>query len=394
MKRGDFFIKLVSAVLFLAVASYIGLYIYDAAKNPFQTVLAEFNVIGSSARVRGYVVRQERVVQGPGGAVTPVADEGEKVPAGALVANGYSGEQALTQADEARSLRMRIAQLEAGPSTQSVTGGSSPAFDAAARLSLAVQRRDFGQLEELCLTAESAIFAGTPESESSLTELQARLDALEAAQTGVSRVYAPVSGVFSSAVDGFERIGPDSIGLITTPDAMSDMFSYAEPYSDAACKLITGIRWYYVASIDGAAARLLKTGQETQVGFTGARRISFDMRVEEIRASGADGGIAVFSCGSGISDVASLRYSEAEVTLGSVSGLYIPKQAIHMDDGGRTYVYVYTGGRAREESAEILGELDDMYVVRDGAPEGRPLREGAEIIVKANGLYDGKVIRG
>ncbi|MDR1217756.1 MAG: hypothetical protein LBJ99_04110 [Oscillospiraceae bacterium] len=391
MKRGDFFIKLVSAVLFLAVASYIGLYIYDAAKNPFQTVRAEFNVIESSARVRGYVVRQERVVQGPGGAVTPVADEGEKVSAGALVANGYSGAQALTQADEARALRMRIAQLEAAPSPQSAADGSSPAFDAAARLSLAVQRRDFGQLEELCLTAESAIFAGTPESAATLPELRARLETLEASQTGVSRVYAPVSGVFSSVVDGFERIGPDSIGLMTTPDALSDMFSYAEPYSDAACKLITGIRWYYVVSIDDAAARLLKTGQETQVSFTGSRRISFDMRVEEIRAAG---GIAVFSCGSGIGDVASLRYCEAEVTLGSVSGLYIPKQAIHLSDDGRTYVYVYTGGRAREESAEILGELDDMYVVRAGAPEGGPLREGAEIIVKANGLYDGKVIRG
>jgi hypothetical protein len=34
----------------------------------------------------------------------------------------------------------------------------------------------------------------------------------------------------------------------------------------------------------------------------------------------------------------------------------------------------------------------DSYLVRDGAESGTPLRAGSTIIVKANDLYDGKVV--
>ncbi|MDR1590046.1 MAG: hypothetical protein LBS51_07630 [Oscillospiraceae bacterium] len=393
MRRSDLFIKLVSAALFVAVLCYIGLYAYSALKNPFQTVSAEHGAHSSSASAQGYIIRSERVVQGGGGEITPAVDEGEKVAVGALIANGYSGEQAIARADEARALRLRIAQLEQNQEPADARGETTPAFDAAFALSLAVQRRDFAELEQLCLRAGSAVFAAAKTAGDTLPELRARLDALEASQTGASRVYAPVSGVFSSEVDGFERVGPEALELVLTPGALSDMFSYAEPYDGAAGKLITGITWYYAAVIDEEDAPKLEAGADAVISFTGARRMTASMRVDAIYPP--DGGkcVAVFSCRSGMEKVTSLRYSEADVALYSVTGLRVPKPAMHLDDDGRTYVYVYSGGRAHLEYAEILGESDDVYIVRDNAPEGGALRKGAEIIVKGNGLYDGKVIR-
>ncbi|MDR2421661.1 MAG: hypothetical protein LBD49_06140 [Oscillospiraceae bacterium] len=394
MRRGDLFIKLVSAALFIAVVSHIGLYAYSALKNPFRTVSAESGEYSSSARAQGYVVRSERVVQGGAGEMTPAVSEGEKVAAGALIANGYSGAQALAQADEARALRLRIAQLEENRNLPAASGASSPAFDAAFALSLAVQRRGFGELEQLCLRVGSVVFTLAGDPETSLVELRDRLAALEASQTGVSRVYAPVSGVFSSAVDGFERVAPDALELVLTPGALSDMFAYAAPQSDGvAGKLITGITWYYAATIEESAAADLEAGREADVGFTGARRMTFRMRVDAVYPPEGGGCVVVFSCRSGMDKIASLRYSEADVALDSVTGLRVPKQALHLGDDGRTYVYVYSGGRAHLEYAEILGESDDVYIVRDNAREGGSLRRGAEIIVKGNGLYDGKVIR-
>jgi hypothetical protein len=393
MRRSDLFIKLVSAALFVAVVSYIGLYAYSAMKNPFQTVSAELGSHSSSVRAQGYVIRRERVVQGGPGGTTPAVGEGEKVAAGALIANGYSGAQALAQADEARALRLQIAQLEETQNRPAPSGGSSPAFDAAFALSLAVQRRGFGELEQLCLRVRSVVFTAAGGSDASLPELRERLRALEASQTGASRVYAPVSGVFSSSVDGFERVGPDVLEFVLTPGALSDLFSYAEQSGDAAGKLITGITWYYAAVIGEEAASDLEPGRDAEVSFTGARRMTFSMRVDAIYPPEGGGCVVVFSCRSGMDKAASLRYGEADVALGSVTGLRVPKQALHLSDDGRTYVYIYSGGRAHLEYAEILGESDDIYIVRDNAQDGGSLRKGADIIVKGNGLYDGKVIR-
>jgi hypothetical protein len=395
MRRGDYFIRLVTAVLFLAVASYIGLYIYNAAKNPFQTVSAEAGEYSPSARARGYIIRSEQIMLGGGGAVTPAVGEGEKVAAGALVASGYSGQRAFAQADEVRALRLQIEQLESrGRSeAEAAAGASTPALDAASALSLAVQMRAFDEIESLCLLVENVIFTEPSASADALPALRARLDALEAEQTGQSGVYAPESGVFSSSVDGFERVGPEAIGSMQTPSALDEMFSYADDASGAAGKLITGITWYYAAVIDGVAAQGLAEGRDIDIGFTGQRRITFAMRLEELYAPEDGQCVAVFSCRSGMDAIASMRYSEADVALGSVSGLIVPRQAIRLGDDGQTFVYVYSGGRARVERAEILGELDDVYIVRDGAREGSLLRAGAEIIVKANGLYDGKVMR-
>ncbi|MDR2665090.1 MAG: hypothetical protein LBC21_02285 [Oscillospiraceae bacterium] len=392
MRRGDYFIKLVTAVLFLAVASYIGLYIYNAAKNPFQTVPAEAGEYSSSVKAHGYIVRSEQALPGGGGAATPAVGEGERVAAGALVANVYSGLRALAQADEVRALRLQIEQLESQGRTEAAAAGAAAARAAAER-SLGLQRGAFDEIESLRLLAESAIFTQMPAAADALPALRARLDALEAEQTGRTGVYAPASGVFSSFVDGFERVGPESIGSMRTPSALADAFQYAQADSGSVGKLITGIKWYYVAVVDSGAAPELAVGKEARVGFTGARRVSFTMRLEEVREPEDGKCVAVFSCASGMDSVASMRHSEAEVALDSVSGLLVPRQAIRLGDDGRTYVYVLSGGRARAEHAEILGEFDEMYIVRDDAAIGSSLRVGAEIIVKANDLYDGKVLR-
>ena len=55
-------------------------------------------------------------------------------------------------------------------------------------------------------------------------------------------------------------------------------------------------------------------------------------------------------------------------------------------------VYTLVGGRAEFKPVEILTEESDFYVVSP-ATEGRAvLRAGDEVIVRATGLYDGKLL--
>jgi hypothetical protein len=91
----------------------------------------------------------------------------------------------------------------------------------------------------------------------------------------------------------------------------------------------------------------------------------------------------------------SLRALTAEVKFTSCSGLYIPEKAVYFDDNENgPYIYLLTGSRAEKVAVEILGPAPDGYVVRDGAENATVIREGSEIIVQGEELYDGKVVKG
>ena len=121
MKRSDFFIRLTTGVLFLAVASYIGIYVYNAVINTFVTTPAIRYSIEETFQADGFIIRTETVLADFGGtAVLPVVSEGERVANGQAVAVEYLTVEALAVASEIRSLRMRIAQHEAVGGTRAI----------------------------------------------------------------------------------------------------------------------------------------------------------------------------------------------------------------------------------------------------------------------------------
>ena len=115
--------------------------------------------------------------------------------------------------------------------------------------------------------------------------------------------------------------------------------------------------------------------------------------------------VVVLSSNRYLSQITLLRGQTVELIFGSSSGLRIPKAALRMvtqestdPETGETVqtnlvgVYTLVGGRAEFKPVEILTEESDFYVVSP-ATEGRAvLRAGDEVIVRATGLYDGKLL--
>jgi hypothetical protein len=83
----------------------------------------------------------------------------------------------------------------------------------------------------------------------------------------------------------------------------------------------------------------------------------------------------------------------ADVEFTSYSGLYLPEEAVYHDSIDGPYIYLLTGQQAEKVYVEILCETAGGYVARDGAENGTVLREGSDVIVKAEDLYDGKVVK-
>jgi multidrug efflux pump subunit AcrA (membrane-fusion protein) len=385
MKRSDLFIRLTTAVLFLAVASYIGVYIYNAVLNPYEVTVAISYDFEETLPAFGYIVRTETVIVDSGISVMPIVREGEKVASGQAVAVEYMSREALETASELRALRLIIAKLEA-------PGGIAEAsrLNSVMALSTAVQGGDLSRLDELSLDIETYIFASASNSAAELPALRARLETLEARRAGMRTISAPVSGVFSQVVDGQEFIEPRDI-MDITPSRLAELFR-ARASVTGAGKLVTEFKWYYSAVMDAGDAVRLREGRSVTVHFSGAYNQAVEMQVERVGRREDGKSVVLFSSDRGVHDIVSLRELRAEVVFGVVSGIRVPKGAIHLDDDGTTFIFLQTGVRAERVNVEILQIYGDSYIVRDGAEAGTPLRAGSTIIVRANNLYHNKIV--
>jgi len=390
MKRSGLYIKLVTVVLFLAVISYIGVIIYNSLANTYVTMSAASYVIDETAVAQGYLVRSETILSDRGDTILPIVDEGQKVASGQAIAVDCMNSDALETASEIQTLKRRIARLE--------SYGNRASSDAASMLSVmelskAVRRGDLSQLDELSFTIETSIFSGGETSDEELPELRGSLESLESRTDGMRTILAPESGVFSQAVDGFEHIRLTSLNTIS-PSALETLFKAPSGVTAASSvgKLITEFTWYFAAVMDASDASKLRLNHDVTLRFSGAYNATIEMFVESISAREDDHCAVVFSSDRGVHEIASLRQLHAEVVFDTVSGLRVPKEAIRLDDNGVSFVFLQTGVRAERVDAEILMELGDSYLVRDGVQNGTPLRPGATIIVRANDLYEGKIV--
>ena len=73
MRRNDFVLKLMSIILFLAIASYIGLYIYDKANKTMETETLVRYTEEDSGIADGYIIRSETILTGGVSTVTLLA---------------------------------------------------------------------------------------------------------------------------------------------------------------------------------------------------------------------------------------------------------------------------------------------------------------------------------
>ncbi len=393
MRRSDFVMKLMSVVLFIAIAAYIGLYIYQAADKPLKTTVAVRYTVEDTGGAEGYIIRTESVLSGDGNTATLMAAEGEKLAVGQAVAIYYQGETALAQASTIRQLQLEIkqAQTDAALSSDQKTVNADASVLA---LSNAVQHKNYSNLEDLTLGIKKTVFAdsGNQLSETDLAALNDRLTNLLSKNTGSNTIYTPVSGVFSAAVDGFEDIGPDKIKDLT-PSSLQALFTTPNNTGGAPLgKLITGIKWYYAAVMDASNAHKLDGKDTAALQFTKSYNAQLDMAVESIGAEENGKCVVVFSAKRGISEMTVLRKLTAQIEFSSYTGLSIPKEAVYRENGDKTYIYLLTGLQAEKVSVDILSENGSSYIVKDGTENGTVLREGSEIIVKAKDLHDRKVV--
>jgi len=416
MKQGTLINRIVVLVLFGALMLYLSVSAWKGLSDRTITTVSYSYTLDEVQEATGFLVREEYVLPERSSLAEVLPAEGEKVAGGQTVAYLYQSAQSLERKRELRSLTLQREQLSyALHSSDDLSDNaklSNEIIDQIAALRSTVSTRDFTDLEGDTLELKSLVYKRdyTLESGGDLAGIQTALSDLDAqiaqltaaAQQDTSSVRADRSGIFSGLVDGYEGLlTPEGLSAMGPEDLSALARRTVHPQEDAVGKLITSSRWYFICTLPEAQAKRLAEGWLVDVRFSRDWAGEVSMRVERLSTPENGEVVVVLSTARYLSNITLLRRQTVDIVFSSTTGIRVPKNALYQNEEQQWGVYVLVGSQAEFKAVTIVGEDDDFYLVQPLIPatELRPeqakkvLRAGDEIIVYAEGLADGKIVR-
>lgn len=426
MKQGTLNGKIIMLALLAAVMIYLGVSAWHSFRNPFTTAVTYAYTVGDSVETTGFLVREEQVLANTGGVVELLPQEGEKVAKGGTVALLYQDASGLEQKQKLQQLQLEKEQLEYALERSDVGGGdsgqlSAQVLDSIVALRASVASGDLTGLESQAMELKSLVYkreyayGGTGDEENSAASIQAALDSVnsqisalsaQAAQS-TSRITASQAGTFSGYVDGYESLLTPAMLATVTPSQL-DQLARERPAEDpsAVGKLITDTTWYFACALSEEDAGRLVEGRKVNVRFSRDWSGEVSMTVERIGDVENGRSVVVLSTDKYLADTTLLRRQTVELVFDSITGVRVPKEAIRVgqqtvtdEETGEesqvsvTGVYTLVGEQAEFKPVNILSQGDSFALVEAADSGKKSLRAGDLVIVAAEDLYDGKVIK-
>ncbi len=408
MKSTSLSTKFITALLLLAVIAYFGVQGYRYVTDPETTAIVYRYRSEQAIAVRGYVVREEQVVDCAETLLELTHAEGERIGAGDTIATVYRSAEALRATQELEALRAQKEQLEyarsAANDTETALKLDSEIRDQILSVRAAYEVGSFSALDALSDRLKTTVlkreyaYNGSEELGARLEELDAQIREASAASGGTTRVTASVSGTYSAVADGYEGV--------LTPESLADMtpsgLAAVSPQSVSSTvgKIVSGSKWYFAASVSEADAARLRTGQRLTLRM--ASGVDFDLPVTLTRVSEAENGncLVVTESDKYLAYVTLLREQNAEIVIDEYEGLRIPKNALRVNGDGVSGVYCLIGRTAYFKPVNIIYQGGEYCLVEPGRIEAATesqkslltLRTNDEVIISAGELYNGKVV--
>lgn len=418
MKNSSFGTKCLLLAVTLGVLAYFGIQGLQYLGDPLTTTLAYNYQVEEGMDLSGYVVRREQVLADEtSGLLRLQRSEGEKVGAGGTVALVYADQASLDRQREIDELSGRIEQLQFA---QEASLGSEVSLKLDAqimrslldyRAELAAGRLDNAEEHETELKSlvlkRDYTYSDTEDLSGQIAELQSQLKELKAqAASSVRAVKAPVSGVYSAVVDGYETVLTPGLLADMTPSQLNAVQA-DETLTSQTGKLILGDSWYYAVTMSADQAKALRDSGGTMT-LRFAKGVEQDQTVTLYAVGPEEQGrvVVTFRGEYNMAQVTLLRRQSAQLIWRTVAGIRVPNEALRAantkvdQEGNRTTVeslgvYCVVGMEARFKPVEVLYSGDGFVLVRSTAAsdqESLRLRPGDEIIISAKDLCDGKVV--
>ncbi len=336
MKKSDTLMKIVSGLVFLAMAAYLAIYVANRFSDPVQTALAVTATMSDSSTMSGLVVRDEVIMKGDAQYIDVVVDDGEKVSVGQTVAVIYSSEEALERAMRMDSLAREIegvtAALSAAGGNYSAGNREASIYDALTGLSASLRSEGMTGIDTRQSTLASLLFRKevNDSTEDYLAELEAEYrELLVTAEGDTEAIAAAESGTFSSLVDGYEGVDPEYVKTLGPEELRETIAAERTVDGNAIGKLILSYDWYYAAIVSREDASRLVAGRSVKLSF--GRYYSEDLTADVVYVGRAEGDeqLVLFRIDKGFGDMLAVRAVSAELIYSQYEGLRVPLKGLY-----------------------------------------------------------------
>lgn len=396
---------LLSVVLSVIVIWYIMYHLFSGVDKKVETTPAVMSTVNTDIMLEAYIIRDETVLRAnTAGGVNYLFSDGEKVGAGSVVANIYSGTGAAEVSDRILQIDKNIEVLENSAVANDSTLTDSGMIDKKIYELFYVMRDKIedGDVEyalykkdELLtyLNKRQLITQNNKSYEQQIIALKEERDRLVGQLIHLEEnVSVAKSGYFYSSVDGYENIFDISKISDLTIDGYNALVN-SDPavYNGANVvgKIVNSNEWYIVSSVGKNERNKFTEGESYNIVFPYNSDVSVNMKLEKIlRDNSSDSMVLVFKTDYMPDGFNYLRKQNIQIVDESYTGYKVPVNAVRVVDGVRG-VYILSGNTVLFKEITVLTEQDGFFIVKE-----QPLYLDDEFYYKKLGLYDMIIVSG
>lgn len=398
-------VRLLLLLLSGLILFYLVYQVYMIMYPAYKTEIALAQTISDSVAVEGFVVRNELIIDSRAdGIINYLVDDGDKVAAGAQVAEIYATADAAANALRLELLQQSLEVLSKAADLGRTSGSNlnyvmSQISEKTGEFSGRISVNDLSdlasyrdELTELLNSYEMAA-GGEIDFTGAVNELQSQIAQYSSADHLPSAtVSTPQTGYFISSVDGFEsRADAETVYQLTAAQ-LQELLAEAQAIQldDTRCKVVAEYTWLYAALVPKDSVESFTTGRTYQMNFDYAQVSDVPVTVRQINyTSGEEYGVVLFECPYLNAPIAKLRCEKATVSFTEYDGIVVDRSALRLLDGEEG-VYIKYGSSVAFRKIDKLFETDEFVLSRPGESDGEYLALYDEIIVEGKDLYVGK----
>lgn len=412
MKSKDRLLKVMAAAAAVIIVIFFAAEIYNLTSRAYGTQTVYEQTVLETVDAEMFIIRDETLLTtSSSGVIVPLADNAERVSKGSTIAAIFSSEAAAENYVEAQALSrkletyqkidnlLKLSDVDMDKLNDEINSEFVSLIDAA-------YNNDFSDIGEAKLSFSEKLsrrqvsLGKDVDCADKIAELQNEISALNSASTPTEIITAEAAGYYVSRVDGYENVltlaDIDSLTADTLEKAFDSKLKDAPDGSIG--KIIDGYNWYIAAIVDSADASEFSKRKTVDLIFGDSEEKSVTTYVHSVKAVDSSKSLVVFRCNLMNEQLAELRMVDGKIVVNEYTGLKVDRDAIRLDEGGNSGVYVRRGNIVNFRSLNIIYSEDSFVIASKPSEDSgielayTHLKLYDEVIISGKELKDGMVI--
>ena len=359
-------------IIFFATVIYVIFAIYLIFKTPTETITVEQGVLTEEEMATGYIIRSENVIKGKNykNGISQILSEGEKAAKDQTVFRYYgkSEEELQANIDE---INLKIQQaLEKEKDSIFSADAKTLENQIETKVQNIQNLKDVQTISEYkkeisnIVEKKAKIFGENSQSGSYIKKLMNEKEQYEKKLTdGSEYIKAPVSGIVSYRVDGFEEVlGTENFDNLTSEilEKLDIKTGKIVSTNNECAKIIDDFNCYIAVVLNSDTAKKAEIGEFVNITLASGNEIKTSIIYKKIQDDGK--ALIVFKLPVLTNELMSYRKISFNITCWSYSGIRIPNSSI-IEENNLKYVMKKTSKGNEKILVKILRKNDNYSIV-------------------------------